>query len=170
MSAVCEVLGWLGQQDGKNKPWMVVIDNVDESEWSVRQIVPKHSHGNLIIMSRASGAKELLELQCRHMHFARMEPTEAQSLLLRHVQEIALGTDQADVMSLSSTIAERLDYLSFALDLAGAWISSDIELDDKSVRAAMKDYLAHFDTHRERLFSNSSYQGLSAHDKTVRTV
>jgi hypothetical protein len=94
-----------------------------------------------------------------------MERLEARTLLLRHLAlDHALVT--ADVIHECDRVAEQLEYLALAVDLAGAYISND----GTDPRPALRQYLQRYARHKDSLLRNASFRGLLPSEKTVWTV
>ena len=168
-SAAQTVLRWLQNRNEWNDEWLVVIDNVDDLTWGVKEIIPKGNRGNVVITSQDDQSPRLFDKGCEKLRIDTMERSEARALLLQHLdQDFNLASDNAQ--KVSDAIVERLGYLALAVDLAGAYIHEDFSHDSSNQEAALKRYLANFGKHQDVLLQSDYFKGLSPYDKTVWTV
>lgn len=161
--AVQAVCRWLQQRNGLDEEWLVVFDNVDNSTWSVYDILPEGQRGNIIITSQDEQSPKLFK-GCGKVSVDIMNPLETRSLLFRHLNFGHQPVGQ-DAQQLCDQIAEQLEYLPLAVDLAGAYITNDSDR-----QSALAQYLGDYRKHQNGFLRNNQYNGLSSYGKTVWTV
>jgi tetratricopeptide (TPR) repeat protein len=163
-ATVQAVLRWLQHRKESNDEWLVVVDNADDVTWGISKILPKGRRGNVIVTSQDDQSPRLFNRGCEKLRVDIMEPCEARTLLLQHLEWDPDSAPQ-DVQNFCDTIVERLGYLALAIDFAGAYIGND-----SSQEAALKRYLADYGRHQDELLQSDYFRGLSTSDKTVWTV
>jgi hypothetical protein len=141
-----------------------------------------HVAGNVIITSQDGKATKVFpRANLKALMIDKMEIEEAKTLLALHV-----GTELRDasweVMSLLEKIANRLDGIALAIDIAGARIRDDMDTgrgmcdtdDDleggESVVAALEQYIADLGRHKKRVMSDPAYNSTSSYQKTIWNV
>jgi len=162
--AIQSVLRWLRSRTHPTDGWLVIFDNADDLSWGIREIIPKGSQGRVIITSQDERSRMLIPGGCERIHVDVMSPQEGTALLLRH---LALDVKSASkkVQVRCGEVAQQLGYLALAIDLAGAYIGND-----QAPEAALIQYLADYNLHRDELLKMDGFQGLLATEKTVWTV
>ncbi|KAI9777909.1 MAG: hypothetical protein M1816_004381 [Peltula sp. TS41687] len=163
-AAVQAVLRWLRDRKGSDEEWLFVVDNADDATWGIKQIIPKGERGNVIITSQDDQSPRLLNGGCEKLRVDKMEPLEARALLLQHLKW-DVGSAPQHVQRICDTIVERLDFLALAIDLASAYIGNGSNREN-----GLKQYLADYGKHQDKLLQNDNFRGLSMYDKTVWTV
>jgi tetratricopeptide (TPR) repeat protein len=162
--AITSVLRWLGARDKSDPQWLVIIDNADDVSYNVEDIIPRGPRGNIIVTSQHPQSSQLLKGQIERLQVGVMEEEEAITLLLKY-----LGTDAGfvapEVHEAASKIVKRLGWLALAVDLAGAYIG---EQPDR--HAALQQYPADYDRHKDDLLQQESFCKLSAYEKSLWTV
>ncbi|CAG8730954.1 4045_t:CDS:1, partial [Acaulospora colombiana] len=124
-----DTITWLGT---KSRPWLMIMDNVDDPAMDLFPLIPKSRYGHLIITSRDSTRLGLAGQSNRHpIH--ELEQEAAIELLL-HLSSCSASDSN---IQLASNIAAELGYLPLALVHAGAYIS---------IHGSMSSYL---ETHRK---------------------
>jgi hypothetical protein len=163
--AVRAVFHWLERQDEIEEKWLVIFDNADDVTWWLKTVIPRGTHGSVLITSQDTKSQQLVGESCEEVRVNTLEPEEASALLLRHLQ---LDTSRLtkEILQDCEEIAERLGYLAIAVGLAGAYIANS----DEEKPHALRQYLKDFSAHQDDLLKHQHYQGLSDHDKTVWTV
>jgi hypothetical protein len=126
-----QVLQWLKKHDELGYKWLVVFDNYDEDTWEIERILPKGKHGSILITSQnARLGKVLFRGKCEEEKIEKMEPSEAVSLVLRHLDLDPKAVGKT-LLEYSALLASHLDYLAFPIDLIGAYVA--IESGDPAV-------------------------------------
>jgi hypothetical protein len=163
--AVIAVFQWLGSQDEIEEDWLMIFDNADDVTWGLRQVIPRGSHGTILLTSQDNISGQVVRGGCEELHVDTLEPEEARDLLLRHLQ-FDDSEMTKEIIHNCEAVAKQLGYLALAVGLAGAYIANS----DKEKPDALREYLKDFSGHRDELLDHQHYQGLSDHDKTVWTV
>ncbi|PLN86207.1 hypothetical protein BDW42DRAFT_109905 [Aspergillus taichungensis] len=163
-TAVQAVLRWLRERKEYDTEWLVILDDVDDLSWGIRNFIPKGERGNVIITSRDEQSVRLLKSGCIKVTVDTMDPMEARSLLLCHLKRELTSVDDG-LRDTCDKIAERLGYLALAVDLAGAYIGADADPESE-----VYQYLEDYGRHQDELLQEESFQGLSSYNKTVWTV
>jgi tetratricopeptide (TPR) repeat protein len=156
---------WLENRKGTDDAWLVVVDNADDLSWGIKEVLPKGVQGSVIITSQDNQARTLVDGGCEAVCVDTMEPLEASTLLLRHLElDYAAASD--DVKRDCDRVSEQLGHLALALDLAGAYIQEQ----STGPTRALQQYLQRFVYHKESLLKNEDFCGLRPSEKTVWTV
>ncbi|KAF1949041.1 hypothetical protein CC80DRAFT_430074, partial [Byssothecium circinans] len=117
-----QVLQWLKKHDELGYKWLVVFDNYDEDTYEIERILPRGKHGSILMTSQnARLGKILFRGKCEEEKIETMEPSEAASLVLRHLDLDPKAADKT-LLEYSALLASHLDYLAFPIDLIGAYI------------------------------------------------
>ncbi|KAE8149842.1 hypothetical protein BDV25DRAFT_130058 [Aspergillus avenaceus] len=158
--AVQAVSRWLQCRKRSDGEWLVVFDNVDNLSWSIFDILPQGQQGNIIITSQNEQSSKLLKC-CEKVSVDILNRHEARALLLWHLDHNrdCLGQDIED---LCDQVAERLEFLPLAVDLAGAYMGND-KTDPKF---GLIQYLDDYGKYQNELLQSDQYNGLSGYDKT----
>jgi tetratricopeptide (TPR) repeat protein len=106
---------WLSS---KSKPWLMIIDNVDDPSINIFPMIPKARHGHVIITSRDSTRLGLARPGNRHS-VGDLDQRASIELLLQLSSYPSNGVNRM----LASQIATELGCLPLALAHAGAYIS-----------------------------------------------
>jgi tetratricopeptide (TPR) repeat protein len=163
--AVRAVFQWLGRQDEIEENWLMIFDNADDVTWGLKQVIPRGSHGSVLITSQDTKSRQLVRGGCEELHVDTLEPEEALALLLRHLQVDTFEITK-EVLHDCEAVAQRLGYLALAVGLAGAYIANS----DGDTPDALRQYLQDFSRHQQDLLKHQHCEGLSDYDKTVWTV
>jgi hypothetical protein len=163
--AVRAVFQWLGRQDEIEENWLMIFDNADDVTWGLKQVIPRGSHGSVLITSQDTKSRQLVRGGCEELHVDTLEPEEALALLLRHLQVDTFEITK-EVLHDCEAVAQRLGYLALAVGLAGAYIANS----DGDTPDALHQYLQDFSRHQKDLLKHQHCEGLSDYDKTVWTV
>ncbi|KEZ46825.1 hypothetical protein SAPIO_CDS0134 [Scedosporium apiospermum] len=162
--AIQSVLRWLRSRTHPTDGWLVIFDNADDLSWGIREIIPKGSQGRVIITSQDERSRMLIPGGCEQIHVGVMSPQEGTALLLRHLG-LDVESAPAKVQVRCGEVVQKLGHLALAIDLAGAYIGND-----PVPEAALVQYLADYNLHRDELLKMDAFQGLLATEKTVWTV
>jgi tetratricopeptide (TPR) repeat protein len=163
--AVRAVFHWLGSQNEIEEEWLIIFDNADDVTWGLKEVIPRGSHGTILLTSQDNKSRQVIRGGCEELHVDTLEPEEARTLLLRHLQ-LDDSEMTKEILYDCEAIAQQLGYLALAVGLAGAYIANS----DEEKPDALRQYLKDFSGHRDELLKHQHYQGLSDHDKTVWTV
>ncbi|KAK1976078.1 hypothetical protein LZ30DRAFT_806571 [Colletotrichum cereale] len=162
--AVQAVSRWLHNRTEADNQWLVIVDNADDISWGVKKTIPKGQRGCIIITSQDRRSTQLLNGDCEQVHIDVMSPTEAATLLLKH---LSLDADSAskEIQHCCNEVVQKLGCLALAIDLAGAYIGIEAAPQD-----ALTQYLTDYDRHHGELLKMDEFRGLRPTDKTVWTV
>ena len=80
------MLRWLRNRKETDEQWLVVTDNADDASWGLKKVVPKAKRGCVIITSRDSLSRMLVDGECEQLPVDVMTPLEARNLLLQRLQ------------------------------------------------------------------------------------
>jgi hypothetical protein len=163
--AIRAVFHWLESQDEIEEEWLLIFDNADDVKWGLKEVIPKGSHGTVILTSQDNKCRQMIRGGCEELHVDTLKPEEARDLLLRHLQ-LDDSEMTKEILHDCEAVAKQLGYLALAVGLAGAYIANS----DEEKPDALRQYLKDFSGHRDELLKHQHYQGLSDHDKTVWTV
>ena len=164
--AVQAVCRWLKHRKKSDEEWLVAFDIVDNLTWTVFDILPEDQQGNIIITSQDEKSPKILE-GCEKVSVDMMNRIEARALLFWHLN---LGHEPAEqgVKDLCDQVAEQLEYLPLAVDLARAYVANDLDI--QSPRYALAHFLDDYKKHQNELLRTNQYIGLSSYEKTVWTI
>ncbi|KAK1585046.1 uncharacterized protein LY79DRAFT_671315 [Colletotrichum navitas] len=93
-----------------------------------------------------------------------MSQTEAATLLLKH-QDKDADSASKETQHHCNEVVQKLGCLALAIDLAGAYISSDA-----MPQVALSRYLTDYDKHHNELLKTDGFRGLRPPEKTVWTA
>ena len=110
---------WLSSL-GKNQPWLLIIDNADESSFPVEECFPDGEFGSILITTRNPILEVHGTVGSRYYHFEQLEENESIDLLLRAADE-PLPWTESTIESVKA-ISVTLGYLPLALMHAGKTI------------------------------------------------
>ena len=107
------------------KPWLLVLDNVDDPDMDISQYFPPGGKGHILVTTRNPGLTEYAN--AGEFCFRGMDPEEAIELLLKssHSPNASHSPNTQD-RKLAQGIASELGYLPLALAHAGATIRRNI--------------------------------------------
>ncbi|KAL8690234.1 MAG: hypothetical protein Q9218_004272 [Villophora microphyllina] len=163
-AAVQETLKWLKQAAAEEDSWLVIFDNADDFTWGIKNLIPRGKKGHILITSRDSYSPKLVDGGSESLQIDLMQPSEARTILLNHVKTDD-DTATETLLQYCDTLTETLGYLPLAVDMAGAYISNEPDIE-----FALQDYAKNFDRHQDHLLQSQEFLGLQATDKTVWTV
>lgn len=162
--AVQAVLKWLRNRKETDDDWLVIIDNADDVSWGLKNIIPKGKQGSIVITSRDNLSPMLVGGGCEQLEVSVMSALEANTLLLRRLQWDVESAPEK-IRESCSAIVRQLGCLALAVDLVGAYIGNEIDQE-----AALMQYVADYDRHRDELLQDDRLRGLLPTEKTVWTV
>ncbi|KAK2037978.1 hypothetical protein LZ31DRAFT_600019 [Colletotrichum somersetense] len=122
--AVQAVNRWLRDRSEADDQWLVLVDNSDDIQWGVKKIIPKGQRGYVIITSQDSLDTELLRRGCERIRIDVLSPTEAATLLLKHLK-IDADSASEETRRYCNEVVQKLGYLALAIDIAGACIGNE---------------------------------------------
>lgn len=105
---------WLSSS---NRPWLLLIDNADDTNLEIERYFPDGEHGLTLITTRNPYVKMHGTIGQRFYHFDRLDDDEASELLLRAADNHEPRTPT--LMRLASAVTRRLGALPLALIHAG---------------------------------------------------
>jgi hypothetical protein len=146
---------WLA---GLEKPWLLVIDNADDSEFDYARYFPSGDRGHILVTSRNPECR--IHATIGYYEFKEMEPEDAVTLLLRAANEKDLGDRRK--RDLAGPIAKTLGFLPLALIQAGASITKGI--------CPLEKYLDVFASHKRAIMNTRLIQGAEDYKYTVYTT
>ncbi|KAJ6007347.1 hypothetical protein N7540_011323 [Penicillium herquei] len=163
------VLRWLQDRTEEDPEWLVILDNVDDITWNIKDVIPEGTRGRLIITSQDTRSWKLLRGGCEKVHVDAMSPQEARMVLLQH---LSWGPDPISekVCQLCDEVAEKLGYLALAVDLAGAYMGNRDDAPEQAPEQVLVQYLKDFKKHGDELLQKDEFQGSSKERKTIWTV
>jgi tetratricopeptide (TPR) repeat protein len=164
--AVRVVLSWLQNRNQLHDEWLVILDNADDLSSGIRDVIPSGVRGSIILTSRDIECAEVLPPGSQRLQVGIMEPSDAISLLLRHLNLNATEVSE-DIHDLALSICENLQHLALAVHLAGAHIRSscaeDVNLESDNYsntylnpRNCLERYLKHQENHGNQLLQDST--------------
>lgn len=119
------VKSWLSSQD---RPWLLVLDNVDEQNFPISKYYPDGANGVVIITTRNWTLKIEGTVGDKYFEFLRLDEHESVELLLTAAGE---SSREDSVLAKAAELCRRLDYLPLALTLAGkTLLSRTWDIDD----------------------------------------
>ncbi|USP80795.1 hypothetical protein yc1106_08069 [Curvularia clavata] len=104
--------------EAQNEPWLLILDDMCQKVLGLlHEIVPCKGQGSIIVNTKLRPEYFVVEaLVYKEVECQEMEPNEAVSLLRK-----TAGAAESDNV-IFEEIAKEVDYLPFALDLAGAFL------------------------------------------------
>ncbi|MCJ1338200.1 hypothetical protein MMC09_003485 [Bachmanniomyces sp. S44760] len=108
---------WLSSNESCDRPWLLIIDNADDTNLEIERYFPDGMHGLTLITTRNPSVKMHGTIGQRYYHFDRLDDSEASELLLKAADNQDPRTP--NLMQLASTITRRLGALPLALVHAG---------------------------------------------------
>ena len=97
-------------------PWLLIIDNADDPEMPIEDCFPAGQQGSILITTRNPRFKVHGTILSRSYNFERLDPSEAQNLLLRTADEI---NPSIMIRNAAMAISEEMQCLPLALVYAG---------------------------------------------------
>lgn len=125
------------------KPWLLIIDNVDDKDLDLDEYFPKANRGHILITTRVRAHKAYGNASPGSFGFKGMSEEDAGTLLLRSANFDLTTPPDADTKSWVMMIIKKLGSLALAVIHAGAAIRSSI--------CTLKNYLKFFDDDLQRL-------------------
>ena len=131
------VLRWLKETPG----WLLVLDNADSDEAAkaVQGLLPQLGGGRVLITTRRAH----WDATIRKHALDKLEPDRATEFLLERTEHGRLK--KPDDAACARELAERLDGLPLALELAGAYVVH--------MHCTFEAYLKRWDTEREKVLA-----------------
>lgn len=129
---------WLSTLD---KPWLLIIDNVDDKNLDLDEYFPRVNRGHILITTRVRAHKVYGNVGPGSFGFKGMNEEEASTLLLR-TADLPEAPD-VDTKSWVTMIIKKLGSLALAVIHAGVAIRESI--------CTLKNYLTFFDDDMKRL-------------------
>lgn len=117
------VKGWLSSL-GSDRPWLLIIDNADDSDALVEQSFPDNIYGSILITTRNHALRTQGTVGPRYLEFSGLDEMVSINLLLRLADETSPWTSQA--IKLARRIAKAVGCLPLALTYAGKTIASGL--------------------------------------------
>jgi tetratricopeptide (TPR) repeat protein len=168
---VTRMLRWFFERDEGDRRWLVVVDNADDTSWNVQEIIPQGSRGHVIVTSQHPQSSRFLGGRCERVDVSNMALSEARALLQKHM---GVKSEQAsvDIDDLCDQLVNRLGCLALAVDLAGAYLTEQLDFHDgkEVLEAVLRRYLVDYDQHQDELLRWEPFYRLSSYEKTVWTV
>lgn len=160
------MLSWLRGRT-EDKRWLVVLDNANDMSWDVSGIVPQGKAGTVIVTSQDALASRLLGGRTPMVRVDAMEPKEAVCLVSNYFDKPLRREDGC--LALVEEIAECLDRLALAMDLAGARVRAVVGNGD-DMASALRQYIADYRRSQDRLLRDEEFARISSYKKTVWTA
>lgn len=172
--AVNELLAWLHERPSSGK-WLVVLDNVDDLNWGIKDVFPRGMAGSVIVTSRDSYVSRAFG--CPKITLESMEVDEA-SAFLRVAAFPDLEESSNELDALCAKVSTLVDCLPLAVHLAAATIQTSpqiISIDDPTVDDACEAIAAYIDRFEDKkdilLMRDDSYQFMqTSYPRTVLTT
>ena len=158
------VLRWLCNRKEADEEWLVVIDNADDASWGLKKVIPQAKRGSIIITSRDNLSQMLVDGECEKLEVDVMSSLEARTLLLQRLQWDVESAPEKTRQGCDAVV-RRLGHLALAVDLAGAYISNELNHE-----IALMQYAEDYDKHQDELLQDDRFRGLLPTEKTVSTV
>jgi len=105
---------WLSSSD---RPWLLLIDNADDTNLDIETYFPDGEHGLTLITTRNPSVKMHGTIGKKFYHFDRLNDDEANELLLKAADHREPRTPT--IMQMASAITRKLGALPLALIHAG---------------------------------------------------
>jgi len=175
--AVQKLLAWLAGRKQEQK-WLVVLDNADELDELVH-IVPSNVLAGSVIITSQDGKAAKLVPRAKCTKVDKVEMDECKALLAQSINKsIDLSNASLNFTSRLEKLANRLDCMALALDLASARIWDDIDNRDipddidpeGPAISAIEQYLVDLEVHAKTVLSDSELNATSAYKKTIWSV
>ncbi|KAG9249104.1 hypothetical protein BJ878DRAFT_151483 [Calycina marina] len=129
------------------EPWLLIIDNADETAMDIPDFIPAGSGGHILISTRNPNVRDYGNVV--PLQFSGMDPEDGIDLLLKSAYPLCQPNQgEPQRRNLASRIAAELGYLAIALDQAGHTIRRNIYTIEK--------YLQSYLRYRHRLLSSHS--------------
>ncbi|RKK06379.1 hypothetical protein BFJ68_g17629 [Fusarium oxysporum] len=105
--AVRVVLSWLQNRNHLQDEWLVILDSADDLNNGIRDVIPSGVRGSIILTSRDIECDKVLPPGSQRLQVGTMEPSDAISFLLRHLNLNATEVPE-DIHNLAQSICENL--------------------------------------------------------------
>lgn len=131
---------WLS---GLNRPWLLVVDNADDTELDIDRYIPSGQRGFILVTTRNPALQNIGTIGCKSYHFETLEANEASELVLRES-----GTPEpwgALLLETAYKVAAALGFLPLALVHAGKAVLKNA--------CRLVDYLSYYQVIKENLRS-----------------
>ena len=128
------VKSWLSSL-GRERPWLLIIDNADEKDFPVEECFPDGDGGTILITTRNPVVKWHGTVGPQYFHFDELGETQAIELLLKAAREPAPWASSS--VGHARDIAQALGYLPLALLHAGKTVLAH--------RCTLETYLEYFE-------------------------
>ena len=148
---------WLSSSD---RPWLLLIDNADDTELEIEQYFPDGEHGLTLITTRNPDVKMHGTIGRRFYHFERLDDEEASELLFRAADNNEPRTPK--VMQLASAITKKLGALPLALIHAGNAI--------KARYCKLNNYIPYYERSWEMIRQSQNRSGQNEDDPEYMKV
>lgn len=129
------VLYWLA---GLEEPWILIIDNADDSKLELVELFPPCSRGHILVTTRNPEFKYHATVDMDNFHFERLEQAEATELLKK-----ASGNHMPWEDTLARSITDQLGNLALAIVHAGRTIRTRL--------VDLRGYLAYYQRRLDEL-------------------
>lgn len=139
---------WLSSL-GKERPWLLIVDNADELGFPVEELFPDSDSGFVLVTTRNPMLRLHGTVGPRSYHFDELGETDSIELLLRAADE-PLPWSQLTLES-AEKICKTLGYLPLALTHAGKVILARW--------CTLENYLSFFEKNWDRIRKSKSIQG-----------
>lgn len=173
--AVVSVLSWLQGRGEAHGEWLVIIDNADDLGTGIRQVVPYSNsmRGSIVVTSRDRRCDEILfgPGGSKRIEVGSMEPAEAVSLLLRHLD---IGPESVppvhdDIYKLSLEICSSVGHHPLWVHIEGSYLAGRRKLFSGffDLRDLLEEYVQILKSgHRDQILKG----GDAWHDRNKETV
>ncbi|EXJ63309.1 uncharacterized protein A1O5_11630 [Cladophialophora psammophila CBS 110553] len=182
LPVVAGMCRWFSERDEGDPRWLVIIDNADDTSWRIDEIIPRGTRGHVIVTSQHRQTPSFLGGSCKFVEAREMSREEARTLLKQQIR-LAAGVENEqeldEVDGLCNEVADRLGCLALAVELAGLYLSDQLQQHDRNDTNVMRSealcsvfrqYLPDFERHQDELLRGKPFLRLSFYQMTVWTV
>jgi tetratricopeptide (TPR) repeat protein len=145
---------------GRNKRWLLILDNADNLE-IVSNFIPMEGNGHVLLTTRSQATGTIAQ----RITVETMSKEEGVLFLLRRSEYIksngTIGNVSETICKQAQAIVEELGGLPLALDQAGAFI--------EETRCTLADYLKFYKTRHKKLLRKRG-QDAAGHPEPVATT
>jgi tetratricopeptide (TPR) repeat protein len=152
---------WL---EDRQQSWLLIFDNVDNIDNlpALREYLPQRGNGSVLLTTRANAVGSL----ATSIEVDTMGWREGTDLLLRRAGRFKdlseeINETYLEEINRAGDIVMALDYFPLALDQAGAYI--------EETQCTFEDYLALYQTHRQKLLARRGKQATNYPDSVATT-
>ncbi|SMY27332.1 unnamed protein product [Zymoseptoria tritici ST99CH_1A5] len=167
---VSDLTTWLEARPPSTS-WLVVLDNLDDMTWGVKDVLPQGIAGTLIVTSRDLSTARLVG--CGNITLDSMEIGEARSFL-RAAAFPELEESSEELDALCNSVCDMLDCLPLAVHLAAATIETFVPLEVVELADACKvvtTYIDRFDANKDLLLMRDDHKFMqSPYPRTILTT